>query len=101
MTIHTATTVFMICFMAKMSYTKWSDLPEEEKRIRVTSMDREVAAEWLDNWRPDREFRFRPFVHNVPDTDSRLSSRNSSLNSIYSASSKGSMRINSSHVYYS
>ena len=36
-------------------------------------MDREVAADWLDRYRPDANFRFRPYLHNCPDRDSETS----------------------------
>ena len=58
--------------MVKMSHTRWSVLSEEEDRGNVTLMDREVAAGWFDKWRPDLDFRFRAFTHNVPNRDSRV-----------------------------
>lgn len=72
------TSLFMMIYMVKMSHNTWSVLPDEQERTEVTLMDREVAAGWFDKVRPDANFRFRPYVHNVPNRDSFLESQRDS-----------------------
>ena len=62
----TGPAVFMVVFMVKMSFRKWSALTEEEQKLGVTFMDMEVAQGWYDFFLPDFSFRFRDFKNNVP-----------------------------------
>ena len=62
-------TVNMVLFMAKMSFTRWSKLDEEESRKKVTFMDREIASGLYDYLCMDFDFRFRNYVHNCPDPE--------------------------------
>ena len=41
-------------------------------------MDREVAAGWFDETLLDLEYKFKPFLHNVPDRSSLKRSRRES-----------------------
>ena len=60
----------MVLFMAKMSFSVWSELDAlQNDRGDVTYMDREVAGNRFDQMRPDRNFRFANYEHNCPDRE--------------------------------
>ena len=44
-------------------------------------MDREVAAGWFDETLLDLDYKFTPYLHNVPDRDSLQGSRASDASS--------------------
>ena len=47
-------------------------------------MDREVAASWLDETRPVQDFRFVPYLKNVPDRDEDIREQSSYRSSLFS-----------------
>ena len=53
-----------------MSHISWSSLPEEEADRSITFMDRQVADGWFDICRPDLDYKFKDFMHNVPRAES-------------------------------
>ena len=53
----------------RMSKAIWSKkLKEEQNNKKTSQMDREVAAGWFDEMLLDREFKFRNFMRNVPQS---------------------------------
>ena len=70
--------VFMVVFMVKMSFSRWSQLDVEDERRDVTFMDREVGSQWIDYFRLDSKFKFRNFTQNIPRADSYHGSDNTS-----------------------
>ena len=70
--------VFMVVFMVKMSFSRWSQLDVEDQRRDITFMDREVGSQWIDYFRVDTKFKFRNFTQNIPRADSYHGSDNTS-----------------------
>ena len=62
-------TVFALFMFERMSKAIWSKkLKEEQNNKKTSQMDREVAAGWFDEMLLDREFKFRNFMRNVPQS---------------------------------
>ena len=78
--IQSLITGFILFFLAKMSRAVWSrKLPLEESNRSTSFMDREVAAGWFDDTLLDLDYKFVPYLHNVPDKESdQRSSRHNS-----------------------
>ena len=48
----------------------FSNLPEEELNRDITILDRYVADGWFDICRPNPNYKYRKYRHNVPASDS-------------------------------
>ena len=84
--------VFMVLFMAKMSFTVWSELDaEEESSTVITFMDREVAGRWFDRVRPIQGYRFSNYEHNCPDRENSERDGSDSSSAIRSKVSSSQM----------
>ena len=82
--------------MAKMSFTKWSQIDVEEHRSEVTFMDREVAGGWYDYFCLDLNFRFRNYEHNCPDLEHSQTYRSDRTDALEAMTIESSVRSDSS-----
>ena len=65
--------MFALYMFEKMSKAIWSKkLLEEQNNKNTSQMDREVAAGWFDEMLLDRNFKFRDFTRNVPQSHDSL-----------------------------